>query len=59
MDSPPSTTPKKRYYTTIYNVGYQNEHLKMFHIENGGGRHLEFREMLNVAQVAPKLIWLS
>ena len=31
----------------------------MFHIEDGGGRHLEFREMLNVAQVATKLIWLS
>ena len=39
-------------------LGYQDEQLKMFHIEDGGGRHLEFREMLNVAQVATKLIWL-
>ena len=36
-------------------LGYQDEHLKMFHIEEGGGRHLEFREMLNVVQVATKL----
>ena len=37
-------------------LGYQDDKLNMFHIENGGGRHLEFREMLNAAQVATKLI---
>ena len=57
MDCPPSTTQKKRYYMTIYVIRMNS--WKMFHIEDGGGRHLEFREMLNVTQVATKLIWLS
>ena len=56
MDSPPSTILKKRYYTTMSVIRINNG--KFPYIQDGGYRHLGFREMLNVAQVATKLIWL-
>ena len=57
MDSPPSIIPKKRYYTTMYVIRINN--CTFPYIQDGGYRHLGFREMLNVAQVATKLMLLS
>ena len=48
---------KKRYYTTMQIIRINN--VKFPYIQDGGFRHLGFREMLNFAQVETKLIWLS
>ena len=56
MDSPSSKPFIKRYYTTLYVIEIKSRTLA--EIQDGRDRHLEFWEMLKVAQVATKLILL-
>ena len=57
MDSPYWKTLIKRYYTTLYVI--EIKVWKFAEIQDGRDRHLEFWEMLKVAQGATKLILLS
>ena len=57
MDSPSWKNLIKRYYTTVYVIEIKG--WKFAEIQDGRDRHLEFWEMLKVAQGATKLILLS
>ena len=57
MDSPPWKSLKKRYYMILYVVEMKG--WLFAEIRDGRDRHLEFWEMLKVAQGATKLILLS
>ena len=57
MDSPSWKSLIKRYYTTLYEIEITG--WKFAEIQDGQDRHLEFWEMLKIAQDATKLILLS
>ena len=57
MDSPSWKSLKKRYYTTLYVIEIKG--WIFAEIQDGRDRHLEFWDMLKVAQGPTKLILLS